>query len=91
MIRVLYAKGIITPDELRKGIEAIDNFDISKGAKIVAKAWVDLDFKEKLLLDATSLLPDAVEVPPTKYDFFLPFLSYHLKARTTRTLQSSLW
>jgi nitrile hydratase alpha subunit len=46
---LLYEKGIISPDEVRRAIEAMDTRGEVLGAKIVARAWVDSKFKKALL------------------------------------------
>jgi nitrile hydratase subunit alpha len=46
---LLIEKGIITADELRRTIEAMDARSPAIGARIVARAWVDPAFKQRLL------------------------------------------
>ncbi len=51
-IRELLAeKGIITANEIRRQIEVLDSRTPALGAKIVARAWVDPEFKSRLLED----------------------------------------
>jgi nitrile hydratase len=49
---LLVEKGIITADEVRQQIEAVDARTPADGAKVVARAWVDPAFKSRLLQDA---------------------------------------
>lgn len=66
-IRVLNARKIITLDELRESVEAVDAWGAkAEGPRIVAKAWVDPDFKERLLRDTTTSLPD-LKIPTSNY------------------------
>jgi len=59
LIQELLAKGVITAEELRQSIEVVDSWDQDpRGPKIVARAWVDPHFKEKLLEDANAALSE---------------------------------
>lgn len=49
LAELLQEKGIITGDEIRRQLEMIDSRSPATGAKIVAKAWTDPEFKAKLL------------------------------------------
>ena len=51
---LLQAKGVFSTDELRRTIEALDSRSPADGAKLVAHAWVDAAFKERLLRDANA-------------------------------------
>jgi nitrile hydratase subunit alpha len=46
---LLIEKGVITADELRAMLEAIDAKSPAAGARIVARAWLDSDFKARML------------------------------------------
>jgi len=48
---LLFDKGVITPDELRAKITEWDAKTPENGAKLVARAWVDPDFKTRLVED----------------------------------------
>ena len=52
LTRLLVEKGIITLDEVRRSIEEDQARNIALGGKVVARAWVDSEFKERLLEDA---------------------------------------
>ena len=64
---LLLAKGIIEPVELRKMLEAIDAKSPAAGSKMVAKAWTDPGFKQRMLADviaaASELDIDAGGIP----------------------------
>lgn len=53
--RVVISKGLLTAEEIRAGVEAMDRHEASlAGPRIVAKAWADPAFKELLLKDASA-------------------------------------
>lgn len=64
---LLVEKGVFTADEFRRVVEDIDSRQPADGAKVVARAWVDPDFKARLLADtnaaATELGIDAGAIP----------------------------
>jgi nitrile hydratase alpha subunit len=62
---LLIEKGIVTADEIRRQIELIDSRTPAVGARVVARAWVDPDFKRRLLTDATAAVG---ELGITMYD-----------------------
>ena len=49
---VLVDKGVVTREDLRKRIDWLVSRDPADGARLVARAWVDPEFKERLLADA---------------------------------------
>src|SRR3954447_23131505 len=49
--KLLVEKRLIGPDEIRRQIEVLDSRTPALGAKVVARAWVYPDFKERLLAD----------------------------------------
>ncbi|MDB2618167.1 nitrile hydratase subunit alpha [Alphaproteobacteria bacterium] len=52
---LLLSKGLIDPNTLDELIDTYENnIGPQNGAKVVAKAWVDNDYKKRLLKDATS-------------------------------------
>jgi nitrile hydratase len=51
---LLVEKGILTPAEVTAQIEAMDARSPANGAAVVARAWIDPDFKARLLKDASS-------------------------------------
>jgi nitrile hydratase len=62
---LLIEKSVVTADEIRRQIELIDSRTPAVGARVVARAWVDPEFKRRLLADA----PAAVgELGITMYD-----------------------
>jgi nitrile hydratase len=51
---LLVEKGVITRRAVREGIDWLVSRSPADGAKLVAKAWIDPAFKERLLADARS-------------------------------------
>ena len=46
---LLVERGFIRPEEIRRQIEVLDSRTPALGAEVVAKAWVDPDFRARLL------------------------------------------
>jgi nitrile hydratase len=53
---LLIEKGIVDPAELQAAIEAMEGRTAEKGAEIVARAWLDPQFKARLLEDGAGTL-----------------------------------
>lgn len=49
---LLIEKGVVTADAVRQAVEDIEDRTPALGARLVARAWVDPAFKERLLTDA---------------------------------------
>jgi nitrile hydratase alpha subunit len=49
---LLVEKGVIEREEVREGIDWLVSRTPADGARLVARAWVDPDFRERLLADA---------------------------------------
>ncbi len=50
---LLVEKGIVTGDEIRAAIERRDSITPALGARIVARAWTDPAYRQRLLADGT--------------------------------------
>ena len=50
---LLIEKGVITGEDIRKTLEFMDTRTPALGAKVVARAWTDPEFKRRLLADGT--------------------------------------
>ena len=59
---VLVDKGVVTADEVRAAIEDWESRTPALGARVVARAWTDPDFKSRLLADAKAAAREPVEV-----------------------------
>jgi nitrile hydratase len=55
---LLIEKKIITADEIRRQIEVLDSRTPALGAKVVARAWVDPDFRARLLENGRTACED---------------------------------
>ena len=55
---LLIEKGIVTPAEIRQAIEFRDSITPAMGAKIVARAWTDPAFKQRLLANGTETIKE---------------------------------
>jgi nitrile hydratase len=62
---LLIEKGLVTADEIRRQIELIDSRSPALGARVVARAWVDADFRKRLLADGSAAIG---ELGVTMYD-----------------------
>ncbi len=51
---LLLAKGVITGEELRRTLETIDAATPARGARLVARAWCDPAFRERVLEDVNA-------------------------------------
>jgi nitrile hydratase len=55
---LLVDKGLITADEVRAMVETLDAHRPTLGSALVARAWTDPDFKERLLADGTAAIEE---------------------------------
>ena len=61
---LLAEKGLLTADEVQRQVNLMDGRTPADGARVVAKAWVDEGFKERLLADSGSALAEmGIEIP----------------------------
>ncbi|MEQ8294549.1 MAG: nitrile hydratase subunit alpha [Roseovarius sp.] len=51
---LLVEKGLMTPEEIARQIDAMDARSPANGAAVVARAWTDPEFKRRLLQDASA-------------------------------------
>jgi nitrile hydratase len=51
---LLVERGLLTAEDIRRGLEILDSWQPSRGAQIVARAWTDQAFKNLLLEDGTA-------------------------------------
>jgi nitrile hydratase len=55
---LLIEKGIVSADEVRRQVEDMDGRNAGMGAKVVARAWVDPAYKQRLLTDGNSAVEE---------------------------------
>ena len=61
---LLAEKGLLTADEVQRQVDLMDGRTPADGARVVARAWTDPDFKARLLSDACSALGElGIEIP----------------------------
>ena len=58
MQELLIEKGVLTADKIRRGFEVLDSWQPSRGAEIVARAWTDPAFKQRLLADGNAAVAE---------------------------------
>jgi nitrile hydratase len=64
---LLIEKGIVTADAIRSAIEAMDARNPEQGARVVARAWRDAAFKQRLLDSGTAACAElGIEMGPTR-------------------------
>jgi nitrile hydratase alpha subunit len=55
---LLVDKGVLTPDQIRRSLEKLDSWQPARGAEIIARAWTDPAFKERLLADGNKAIAE---------------------------------
>jgi nitrile hydratase len=63
---LLIEKGVVTADQVRRQVEAMDERSPALGARIVARAWTDPAYKARLLANGTKAAQElGIEMGPT--------------------------
>ncbi len=63
---LLIEKGVVTAEEVRRALEKRDSITPANGAKVVARAWTDPAFRQRLLKDANSAVAEfGIDMPTT--------------------------
>lgn len=61
---LLQDKGLLTAEEVRRQVNLMDGRTPADGARVVARAWTDSEFKARLLADSRSALAEmGIEIP----------------------------
>jgi nitrile hydratase len=55
---LLVQKGHVTDEEIRRAQDKLESIEPSQGARVIARAWVDSDFKKRLLADGNAALAE---------------------------------
>jgi nitrile hydratase len=64
---LLVEKGIVTEEELAQEVEAMRKRGYERGARVVARAWVDPEYKSRLLANGTRACEElGLEIPALK-------------------------
>jgi nitrile hydratase subunit alpha len=68
---LLIESGVLTADEIRRAVEAMDERSPAQGARVVARAWTDPAFKARLLAEGTAACRElGIEIGPTRLIVF---------------------
>lgn len=63
---LLIEKGVITADDIRRQMEIMDGRGPGRGARVVARAWTDPDYKARLFEDANAAVAELdIDIQPT--------------------------
>jgi nitrile hydratase len=66
MKELLIEKGVVTADEVRAALERRDGITPANGSKVVARAWTDPAYRERLLKDANAAVAEfGIDMPTT--------------------------
>ena len=64
---LLVEKGVFTEEEVAQEVEAMRKRGYERGARVVARAWVDADYRKRLLTNGTKACEElGLEVPALK-------------------------
>jgi nitrile hydratase subunit alpha len=64
---LLVEKGIVTEGEVAEEVEAMRKRGYERGARVVARAWVDAEYKQRLLANGTRACEElGLEIPGLK-------------------------
>lgn len=58
MKEILIEKGVVKADDVRRNLEFLDSRDPAEGATIIARAWTDAAFRQRLLEDGTKAVEE---------------------------------
>ncbi len=66
MKELLIEKGVVTADEVRAALERRDGITPANGSKVVARAWTDPAYRERLFKDANAAVAEfGIDMPTT--------------------------
>src|SRR5215471_5742089 len=64
---LLIEKGILTADDVRRQVENMDGRHAGRGAQMVARAWIDPDYRRRMLADGARAAEElGLDVGPLK-------------------------
>jgi nitrile hydratase len=64
---LLVEKGVVTEEEVAREVEAMRKRGYERGSRVVARAWVDPEYKKRLLANGTKACEElGLEVPALK-------------------------
>jgi nitrile hydratase len=59
---LLIEKGLLTAEQIQRQIESMEGRKVEKGQELIARAWTDAAFKERLMADAMTVLREEMGV-----------------------------
>ena len=72
LVQALIEKGILSVEELRQQVETNQMSGVEqKGANVVVEAWLNPEFKERLLKDGTSAIVELLKLEQVSNDFLV--------------------
>jgi nitrile hydratase len=64
---LLILKGIVTPEDVQRQVDAMDRRNYKRGAKMVARAWLDPAYKARMLANGSAAAEElGLEVGPLR-------------------------
>ena len=64
---LLIEKRVLTADDIRRQVEAMDGRNAGRGAKMVARAWLDPAYKKRMLVDGSMAAQEiGLDIGPLK-------------------------
>ena len=67
LLELLVEKGVVTEEEVAEEVEAMRKRGYERGARVVARAWVDAGYKQRLLANGTKACEElGLEIPALK-------------------------
>lgn len=64
---LLIEKGVLTADDVRRQVENMDGRNAGRGARMVARAWIDPDYRNRMLADGSRAAGElGLDVGPLK-------------------------
>ncbi|MBM3608689.1 MAG: nitrile hydratase subunit alpha [Alphaproteobacteria bacterium] len=66
MKELLIAEGVVSADAVRRAVEMRDSITPANGSKVVARAWTDPAYRERLMKDANAAVAEfGIDMPAT--------------------------
>ena len=64
---LLIEKGIVTADDVRRQVEKMDGVNAGRGAQMVARAWIDPDYRHRMLANGSKAAEEiGLDIGPLK-------------------------
>jgi|SRR5579862_5255775 len=64
---LLIEKGIVTAEDVRRQVEKMDGVNAGRGAQMVARAWIDPDYRQRMLANGSKAAEEiGLDIGPLK-------------------------